>query len=202
MTSPSPKEPPKLAKPGAGLPFLESLVLRFYLGPFVAKKSDWDKAGRDFEALNAKILKAVEGLSPEQLRKRVLVPRLPGLEDSSRYWSIAMALEHLAFVGGKMVEIIVVLSRGENPGVRVDIAQVKPAGKETVEASVRNFQNFAETARATLSRDVVDRDNKATLHHPWFGPFNARQWHWLLAPHETVHYKQIKEIKKRLSDPD
>ncbi|HSA59426.1 MAG TPA: DinB family protein [bacterium] len=189
---------PTLAKPGAGLPFWEGLVTRYYFGRFVAKRSDWDRAGRDFDALNAKILKAVEGLTPEQLRRRVLIPRPKGLEDSSRHWSLAMVLEHLAFVGGKIVEIVIALSRGEDPGVKVDIAQVKPLGQQEAGVSVRNFRTFAETARTILEKNVSDRESPAKLSHPWFGPFNARQWHWLLAGHAAVHYIQVKEIKKRL----
>ena len=60
-----------LDKPGAGLPFQQWAYLRFYIGPFVAARSDWDKNWRIFDDVNARIFAKIEGLSDAQMEKRV-----------------------------------------------------------------------------------------------------------------------------------
>lgn len=198
MATQNPAAPPRLDAPGAGLPLVQSFVARYYLGPFVAGRSDWDENLARFEAINGKILKTIEGLSDAQLAQRALVPPQPGLEDSSRHWSIAMTLEHLAHVGMNVRELIAALSKGVVPPVEVDIAKVKPLGKMAATEAVAAFREFAATTRSFLQAQVGDRRSASALRHPWFGPFRAQQWQWLLAAHAGVHYKQIKEIKKQL----
>ena len=53
-----------------------------------------------------------EPLSAEQLQRRVLVKAPMGMEDSSRYWSAAMVLEHLIEVGSRIAVGIVELTHG------------------------------------------------------------------------------------------
>ncbi|MGZ3690691.1 MAG: hypothetical protein ACXVAX_04270, partial [Pseudobdellovibrio sp.] len=91
--------PPKLAPPGAGVPFYHRLLMRFFVGPFVAKKTPWNVSEQNFHKISGRILKEIENLSEKQLTTKVLVPPQMGLEDSSRFWSIAMALEHMVIVG-------------------------------------------------------------------------------------------------------
>lgn len=185
---------PKLGKPGAGLPFLQELALRWYVGPFVAARASWDEVDTNLEKLNGKILKLVEGLEAERMQKRVLVPPQKGLEDSSRYWSVAMALEHLTLVGNHMKAIIIDLSQGQVPNVNVDTALVKPKGEQTAAQAVDAFRAFATTIIPDMSVHVRNRKSATKLKHPWFGPFTAKQWHWLLVGHTLVHYQQIKSI--------
>lgn len=188
----------KLDKPGAGLPLHHSLMLRYFVGPFVSKNSDWDKDGASFASVNAKILKHAARLSDEELSTRVLVPSQYGLEDSSRYWSAAMVLEHLVIVGAGIKAIVASLSKGVVPDFEVEIAKVKPKGAGTPQDAVKNFKEFASTAMADLDRDVKDRKSKAALKHPWFGPFTAHQWHWLLTAHAVIHLQQMKAIVEKL----
>ena len=54
----------------------------------------------------------VEPLSAEQLQRRVLVKAPMGIEDSSRYWSASMVLEHLIEVGSRIAVGIVELTHG------------------------------------------------------------------------------------------
>lgn len=188
---------PKLGKPGAGVPFLERMVLRWYLGPFQAARSNWEEVDVSFQKLAAKMLKTFEGLTPEQMETRVLVPSQKGLEDSSRYWSVAMVLEHVALVGNYMKAIVLELSNGRVPPHRVDTALVKPTGKAGAAESAKAFRAFSETVVKDIQKGVGDRESRSTLRHPWFGPFTAKQWHWLLVGHMLVHYKQLKEIVSR-----
>jgi hypothetical protein len=188
----------KLAKPGAGLPLHHALMMRYLVGPFVAKTSDWDKDSKGFASVHGKILKLAEKMTDAELSTRVLVPGQYGLEDSSRYWSAAMVLEHMVIVGSGIKSIVISLSNGVVPDFTVEIGKVKPKGAGTPQDAVRNFREFAATAIPDIDRDAKDRKSKAALTHPWFGPFTAHQWHWLLTAHGVIHLTQLRAIAERL----
>lgn len=188
---------PQLEHAGAGLPFLHQVFLRFWVRPFVAAKSNWDADAKTFEVLNARTLEMVRAAPAEKLSVRVLVPPQRGLEDSSRFWSVAMTLDHMAIVGNGIAGLIVQLSRGTVPDQKVSIAAVKPSPDKPFAESLRAFEEFADKTPALLAQKVENRNSVATLDHPWFGPFTAHQWHWLLAAHQAIHLKQIREILKR-----
>lgn len=188
----------KLDKPGAGLPFPQELILRWYVAPFVAGRSDWEDDKKKFAKTTDALLKLAEGLDDKQLGTKVLVPPQQGLEDSSRYWSAAMVFEHLVIVGSAVKGGIVALSKGIVPPGKAGTAGVKPAGEATPALSVKEYRKFASTLMADLDRDVKDKDSKAKFTHPWLGPLNCRQWHWLLSAHQSIHLIQLREIVKGL----
>ncbi len=66
----------------------------------------------------SKQLDTAEGVEEKLLFKRVLVPPLFGLEENSRYYSVAMVLQHLLDVGSALQARIPKLSRGEKPPKR------------------------------------------------------------------------------------
>lgn len=189
-----------LARPGAGPGWPVKLYLRFYMGPQVAAKASWQENVKRFHDTSQNMLRMAERLDNGQLQKRVLVPRLRGLEDSSRYWSAAMTLEHVMTVGMGMRDIIIRLSQGQTPPGKVDTARVKPQGRLPAQAVLDNYKQFAAVLMPQIDAAVPadKRDNPATYIHPWFGAFNLRQWHWLLAEHNDVHLRQMREIAARL----
>jgi hypothetical protein len=107
----------RLAAPGAGLPFLEHLISRYYWFPKFCKNTTWDQAHALFQKQGARLLQLARALPESQRTIRVLIPRVPGIEDSSRHWSVAMVLEHLMIVGKLMGEGIVELTHGPHPGL-------------------------------------------------------------------------------------
>ena len=190
---------PLLDKPGAGVPWIEGLLLKFYIGPFVAAGSDWQKNWGSFDNINRKTLALAETLTDTQLTTRILIPRLQGIEDSSRYWSIAMTREHLVIVGNGLTGIIKSLGNNIVPPVKVNTASVKPKGEHAPQTDINDFRQFATTTRPAITQAIrlpVSRLHK--LDHPWFGPFDALQWQWLLATHGVIHYRQIKAIAAQL----
>ena len=190
---------PQLDKPGAGVPWAEGLMYRYYIGPFIAAKSDWEKNWQMFDKINAKTLMLAEKLTAEQLTTRILVPRLKGIEDSSRYWSVAMTLEHLVIVGTGITGIIKSLGRNITPPIKVNIAALKPKGHADPQVDLQAFRQFSETTRSMIETEIhlpISRTHK--LDHPWFGAFDALQWQWLLGVHGAMHYRQIKAIISQL----
>lgn len=185
---------PKLQKPGAGLPFLEWFVSKYWVVNRLPFKMTWDEAQIFFEREGQKTIAAFESI-PKLLReKKILIDRVAGMEDSSRYWSAAMVLEHLAIVGPMMAEGIVLLSKGIQSEVAVGTADVKPLGILSAEQSLLSFKNLLGDFSRRMAEDVADRDSNLKMPHPWFGPINARQWHWLMAAHHRVHRKQLEAI--------
>ncbi|MEZ4813929.1 MAG: DinB family protein [Bdellovibrionota bacterium] len=187
----------KLEAPGKGLPFLESLLMRFYVGPVLSKKDSSDKNWERFDKMNKKILEKVKELSLEQMHTRVLVPRLRAIEDSSRYWSVAETLEHIELVGDNIAGLIELLCKNEVPDVVVDVADYKPKGKYSGVDPRPAFEKFNTRVQEQLKAKDI------TLHaplfkHPWMGEISALQWLWLLSGHSGIHYNQIKCIIKAL----
>lgn len=186
---------PHLQAPGAGLPRLEALLTRigFRLGtPFLSR----GRASRWFRADGDRILSIVRGLAPPRGAARVLIKRIGGLEDSSRYWSAYMTLEHLVIVNEAIAGVIEALVSGRTVGQVVSTAAVKPhpgAGASFVE-------RFAASADSYLERvgRIADLRTKLTHKHPWFGELNGTGWHRLAAIHQGIHRKQIESIVRGL----
>jgi len=193
-----PEQEPKLKPPGAGVPWYEFLMLRFYYKPFVAERAPWEQSTEGFAKITARMEKEIEGLTPEQLTKKILIPPMSGLEDSSRYWSAAMTLEHLVIVGRGMIGVVRNLSEGRVPPGKASTATVKPSGKFKPEDAVSAFRQFANVEFPALLPSLKNRDSKTTFGHPWLGQTTARGWYWLLAAHHAVHLKQLREITKGL----
>lgn len=189
---------PQLAPPGAGVPWPQGLVLKYFVAPFIAGRTDWSVSEERFKKLTLKILKEVEGLSDAEQSTKVLVPPQAGLEDSSRFWSIAMVLEHLVIVGKGISYAISELTSDRIPQGTADTATVKPGGALTASQSVAEFKKFAEIDYKNLVSGLKNKNSKLRFKHPWFGNITAKQWFWVLAIHHRLHLKQIREIKKRL----
>ena len=189
---------PELAKPGAGLPFLQWLLARFYLFPKFCRNSSWERAMEFHAREGAKVLERARSLSAEQLQQRVLVSGVRGIEDSSRFWSVAMAVEHLMIVGDQMIRAITSLSAGKVPDGKADIAAVKPKGVHADRTAIPAYEEFLARYRKAYE-GLPSLDSTAKFYHPWFGKMTAYQWHCLAASHTYIHRKQIDAIISGLS---
>jgi hypothetical protein len=193
--------PPKLAPPGTGIPIYQKLFLRLYVNPFVAGREPIEKmrarAERKHENLRDAYLAIPEGLRA----KKVLVPPQTGLEDSSRYWSAAMVLEHVEIVGSAMVEVMAKLKNGQVPEVKADTATVKPHGVLTADKIFASYERWRAGVFSALDTRGGDFKSSRTFGHPWFGAFSARKWLWVLGIHAELHIKQLAAIRLGLGLP-
>jgi hypothetical protein len=191
--------PPTLQRPGAGLPWWEWLVARYFLFPRACRKLRWEGAGRLFQAEGAKVLALWDALPTDRLTERVLIRRLPGIEDSSRYWSVAMTVEHLTIVGFAIGLTIRGLRRGQLPSRPARVEDVKPRG-EMPPAEVRAdfVRLLAKAASADAGEPPMAPGEGLRYPHPWFGPMDAYQWHCLRGIHQRIHRKQIESIRAGL----
>ncbi len=189
---------PKLAKPGAGLPFVEWLVAKYIIFPNRFRSTTIEQAIEQFEVESKKIIELISDLNDEQLTQRRLIARLQGLEDSSRFWSAAMTIQHLNIVGEGMLGIIVSLSRGNNALPTRGIADVKPSIDVDAQDAIANFKKLTENFGRLARKIDFEKHSDLKHPHPWFGPLNAREWTLFAAPHQTIHRKQIEAIIARI----
>jgi hypothetical protein len=189
---------PQLQAPGKGLPFFEGLVVRWVLGPALPRMMSWDKATAVFNKENSRVLALAEGLSAEQLTRRVLVPPMQGLEDSSRNWSAIMVLEHLLITHEGMKTVLLALSHGKTLDHVVDTAKVKPAGERSPQETLADFKRVAASLTGEIDGSVGDRNAPQRHLHPWLGPLTAHGWHNLMPMHTGIHRRQLQAIVKGL----
>jgi hypothetical protein len=187
---------PKLAAPGAGLPKIE----RFFANLMIhwkAKRTSREAAVATFAKERETILRLLHSTSTECLTKPVLIKRLPGLEDSSRYWSMLMTVDHLRIVNDQINGVIAHLGSGRIPPGAASIAAVKPSDQVDT-SSIAVFK----TSCAEFEKTVVvqsDLNTTLTFPHPWFGPMNASSWHFMTGFHMQLHRKQLELILAGLS---
>jgi hypothetical protein len=194
-----PVAPPKLQPPGAGLPWWQLLAARYVLFPLAVRKLTWESASRLFQKEGQKVLALWETFPPSRLTERVLVPRLRGIEDSSRYWSAAMTVEHLNIVGFGILELIAGLRVGRTPARAPRVQDVKPRGEQPPGEVRAEFSRLLTQAAGTREQPIAPGVG-LRAQHPWFGPMDAFRWHCLLGIHQRIHRGQLEAIHARL-DP-
>jgi hypothetical protein len=116
---------PALAPPGAGLPRLELMIMRLVFA-WLRCCSTREQTTRLFRRERGTILRLASQCDPESGSRPVLIDRLCGMEDSSRFWSVFMVVDHLRIVNRGISEVIRLLGRGQTPARQLRIADVKP----------------------------------------------------------------------------
>lgn len=122
----------------------------------------------------------------------VLIKRLRGLEDSSRFWSAYMVLDHLRIVNENTTELIGQLVRSDKPTKIVSTADVKPS--PSVDAKVIDkFSAVCDRFEQNIAA-ISNLQTELRWPHPWFGPLDAAKWHFFTGFHMSLHHRQMKTI--------
>jgi hypothetical protein len=195
---------PITERPGAGLPFLEGLVLRYWIFPRLVKQLGRDGSHRLWTHESEKVLRLVESVPSERVVVPVLIHRLRGLEDSSRCWSILQTLEHVDTVSRLMVQTARSLEQGVVPSGTVSTADVKPqSGWHASDWKTRWQQLSQDIGQALSSHDYVEaktnQGSQLRYEHPWFGPLTSVEWRALVSLHLRIHRQQIEAIARTFS---
>jgi len=186
----------QLQPPGAGLPWTELLAARIGIRVLRLTTSR-GMASRQFRQEGDRILAIARSLPPERAAERVLIQRIFGIEDSSRYWSVLMVLEHLVIVNEAIANIVPMLAAGIPFDREIGVADVKPRPDQQPEV----IDRFAAcTGNYLTAIDAVPSLHAGVRYrHPWFGPLNGHGWHVLAAGHQGIHRRQIERILKASS---
>jgi hypothetical protein len=183
-------EPP-LAPPGAGLPAAELFVARL-LVRLRRSTGSRDSFTAKFEAERGKIRALFRGINEEAGARRVLIARLPGMEDSSRNWSVWMTLDHLRIIHESVSRIIRTLAAGQMPEGQASTAAVKPSPAAD-SAIVPLYETSCDMLLATAA-GVPELRTRLRYAHPWFGPLDAFGWYGLAGAHLAIHRGQMERI--------
>lgn len=182
---------PKLAPPGAGLPKPELFIARLIFG-LQSRLGNRVSFNARFTQEREAIHRLVDSCDAASAATRVLIDRVPGLEDSSRYWSVWMTLDHLRIVNHGITNTINSLVKEISPNRVASTAAVKPSA--SVDATIRDaYEKSCDVLLATVSA-APDLKTKARFAHPWFGPLDASGWHAMAGSHLSIHRKQIERI--------
>lgn len=137
---------PRLQSPGAGLPAFESAWLRI-LFRFACWVISLNLGLRWFRFEAQKIV-ALSGKVPAaQGTVPVLIDRVAGIEDSSRYWSVFMVLDHLRIVGEGMTQIVQTLTDDRLFGQEILIQDVNPSprsGSEAIDRFLKAVEGYGQ----------------------------------------------------------
>lgn len=194
-------EHPTLESPGAGLPWLENFILRYFYYPWKVSKNTWSENLEKFQDETRKILGIVEKMSEEDFQTRILIPRLKGMEDSSRFWSVALTMDHLFITIGGMTMVAAELAKGNALSITVDPATVKPKQDHVMTKTkmMEQMEKITREAVNLLGPLEKTASKKHKLDHPWFGPIDALGWVWVIGQHQSLHRKQIQMIVEGIS---
>ncbi len=193
----APEIEPRLAPPGAGLPALELFIVRILFG-LNRRLGNREGFTARFLEQRRQIRRLIEETDPADRGRRVLIKRPPGLEESSRYWSVLMTLDHLRIVHREFARIIADLAAGRKPEGEASTAAVKP-GPAAGPSVIGAYEDSCEQLLATVAA-ASDLRTPVRFAHPWFGPLDAAGWHALAGGHMAIHRVQIERIRAGLCD--
>ena len=115
-----------LERAGNGLPSIDAIFLKHVGFPILKTIVSWDKGLDVFEREGKRIIDSLIDVNNDVLFKKVLISKTLGIEDNSRYYSPAMVLWHLIYVGETIQEGVISLSKGEELNFTVKIEHFKP----------------------------------------------------------------------------
>jgi hypothetical protein len=186
---------PQLAPPGAGLPKPELLIARL-LFAWQRWRGNRESFNQHFQRERQLIQGHVASCDAESAARRVLIKRVPGLEDSSRYWSIWMTLEHLRIIHLQLAGIISSLANEVVPSGKADTAKVKPS-PDLNSSVLAEYEASCDHLLKTTAA-IGNLKTSARYPHPWFGSLDAAGWHAMAATHLNIHRQQIERIRAGL----
>jgi hypothetical protein len=151
-----------------------------------------ESALRRFGKGGRRVLGLLQNLDDETGSRRVLVPRLMGLEDSSRHWSPFMIARHLVIVNRDALRIIEALCAGRAPEGEVRMAGLKPA-PDTGREAVSDLESILAEFERRVPQ-IAGWPGAGRHRHPWFGPLSAHGWLCMTAMHHGIHLRQLKRV--------
>ena len=160
------------------------------------RKGNRESFDAHFQRERELIHKLAARCDAESGAQRVLIPRVRGMEDSSRNWSVWMTLDHLRIVNGGITRTIASLGKGVTPPGKASTAAVKPSSSASASVAgvhEKSCDTLLETAAA-----IPELKTAAKYQHPWFGPLNAEGWLALAGGHMEIHRVQIERILEGL----
>lgn len=180
------------------LPSYHSALVRHFIAPKVARQATFQENRRLFDTVNGRMLSLLAEIPQDRWSEPILNPIQLGVETDSRNFSALMTIEHVVVVGEIVKSLVRELALGVVMDRIISNSYVLPRGLKAPSEVMQEFKHFSATAMADLEPILKDLDFNRTIDHPWYGPFNILQWHWMLAGHSVIHCRQLKNIRSAL----
>ena len=103
-----------------------------------------------------------------------------------------MTLDHLRIVNDSITAVIGMLVEGRVPPGEASTAAVKPA-VSVDEGVVAAFEESCRNLEQCVAA-APDLATRAKYAHPWFGPLDAGEWHFMAGFHMDLHRRQVEAI--------
>ncbi len=141
----------------------------------------------------------IADLSPLQLAQPVRVPKMLGVDEDMRDWSILAILEHNLIVNRSIAGLVRELATGE-PAKRINPkTDVMPSAQPGM-GVIAEHQASVDAYLSQVT-PYPELRKTATLPHPLFGKFTAHLWHCMFGFHLGLHRKQAEAIRAQLLTP-
>jgi len=145
----------------------------------------------------AELVSLVKAAGP-RATTRIQIRRLPGLENSSTNYSLAMVVDHLARVNRDLASTLESLALNQPGKITVVIANYKPdPGAQAEQAMADLDASIAALEHSLADTGKLERSTQ-THAHPWFGELPATTWACFAPFHQSIHLKQARLIAAAL----
>lgn len=143
-------------------------------------------------------LNLLDKLGDEQASQQVQVPKMLGVDEDMRGWSVFEIIEHNTIVNRALTSRIKFLMTGEetpefqNFDVKRDVMPglgEHPFGRAEISQFTQSVDDHMETVSG-----YGDMKNSAIGKHPVFGNFTAHQFHVMFGFHLGLHLKQAQKV--------
>ena len=151
--------------------------------------------GRAIKMLRAsseRVIAIAEHAGPARAFEPETVPRLIGIQNVSRDWSVMMVIEHLTLVNRDVLKLIGALKDDVTPRGELDLEDYRPDLDLGWDAIDRHRDVLADLDSLVSSASSLQ--SVAYFRHPWFGMLNAHQWLCFAAFHQRIHLRQAQRI--------
>lgn len=126
----------------------------------------------------------------------IKIPRVIGVSESNRSWSVLMVIDHLCLVIEDCRKAIVALSDRVEPRGEVDLSFYVPnedVGADILDRFEHLTHCFCNDIKTAIKREATFSGTARFL-HPYFGNMNAKQWLAFAALHQAIHRRQVNKI--------
>lgn len=180
----------------SGIPWIERFIGGLLLGRWCRKNPPARSAALLRE--QQRELAAIVAAAGDRAHTRVRIRRLPGLEQSSTNYSLAMVADHLARVNRDLAATLAALARNERPTIAVVIANYKPDPAARIDRAMADLDESIRALEVSLADPGAFARSLQTHAHPWFGELPATTWACFPPFHQAIHLRQAALIARGL----
>lgn len=141
----------------------------------------------------SRLLEADDSFDVSQV---INIPRVIGVSESNRNWSVLMVLDHLCLVIEDCKKAIVALSDGVEPQGEIELSFYAPS-EDVGLGVIGHFEHltscFCRDIQLALKGEATF-SGPAQFSHPCFGSMNAKRWLAFAALHQVIHRRQVQKI--------